>query len=182
MPNQEKSCGRGRRRQCGWNPFIGKRLEEAVAEYRRSLPAAVEEVEQWVGLAKKALAENAALPAPPKFPLHPNVDRSHRCRIQSLYNGMVHPLTLFAIRGAIWYQGENNGSEIETVGYRVLQGTGIETEVGRIKTAHKQVHRVRRGPWLTETAKKKSRTAGCVLRDKSMTTTRVHRVMVNALT
>jgi len=42
----------------------------------------------------------------------------------SLYNGMIHPLTPYTIRGAIWYQGESNvGSEIE---YRTLFPTMIE--------------------------------------------------------
>jgi sialate O-acetylesterase len=30
-------------------------------------------------------------------------------RITQLYNGMIHPLTGFPIKGAIWYQGESNG-------------------------------------------------------------------------
>jgi len=30
-------------------------------------------------------------------------------RITELYNGMIHPLTFFPIKGAIWYQGESNG-------------------------------------------------------------------------
>ena len=29
----------------------------------------------------------------------------------AIYNSMVHPLTPYAIRGAIWYQGESNGNE-----------------------------------------------------------------------
>ena len=29
----------------------------------------------------------------------------------AIYNSMVHPLTPFAMRGAIWYQGESNGNE-----------------------------------------------------------------------
>ena len=29
----------------------------------------------------------------------------------AIYNSMVHPLTPFAMRGAIWYQGESNGKE-----------------------------------------------------------------------
>ena len=31
-----------------------------------------------------------------------------------IYNSMVHPLTPFAMRGAIWYQGESNGNEGES--------------------------------------------------------------------
>lgn len=32
----------------------------------------------------------------------------------SLYNGMIHPLKSFAIRGVIWYQGESNAGEGKT--------------------------------------------------------------------
>jgi len=35
-----------------------------------------------------------------------------------LYNGMIHPLTRLGIKGAIWYQGENNASNF--MKYRVL--------------------------------------------------------------
>jgi sialate O-acetylesterase len=31
-----------------------------------------------------------------------------------MYNAMIHPLVRFPIKGAIWYQGESNGSEGET--------------------------------------------------------------------
>ena len=33
---------------------------------------------------------------------------AHEAQPTALYNGMVHPLVPFAIRGAIWYQGEAN--------------------------------------------------------------------------
>jgi sialate O-acetylesterase len=32
----------------------------------------------------------------------------------AIYNAMVHPLAPFAMRGAIWYQGESNGNEGES--------------------------------------------------------------------
>jgi len=40
-------------------------------------------------------------PRPPMGPDHPH-------RPGGLYNGMIHPLAPFAIRGVIWYQGESN--------------------------------------------------------------------------
>lgn len=40
-----------------------------------------------------------------------------------LYNGMIHPLTRYAVRGAIWYQGEGNTGLPDA--YRDLMGTMI---------------------------------------------------------
>ncbi len=50
----------------------------------------------------------ARLPAPPVFPdvNNPNV-------VTVLYNGMIAPLLPFAIKGAIWYQGESNAGRAE---------------------------------------------------------------------
>lgn len=91
---------------------IGKRLDNAVDTYQKAVPAAVDAMEKWLPIARHALAERKPVPPPPRFPLHPNEDRGGQwVRIQSLYNGMIHPLTRFAIKGAIWYQGENNGDE-----------------------------------------------------------------------
>ena len=36
----------------------------------------------------------------------------------AIYNSMVHPLVPFAMRGAIWYQGESNGGEGESYYYK----------------------------------------------------------------
>ncbi len=41
----------------------------------------------------------------PVLPVHPLEDVS---KPTALYNGMIHPLVPYAIRGAIWYQGEAN--------------------------------------------------------------------------
>lgn len=50
-----------------------------------------------------ALAAFAKAPEPkPKHPLNSNGAPT------GLYNGMIHPLAPFAIRGALWYQGESN--------------------------------------------------------------------------
>jgi len=93
------------------NAEIGRQLQEAVGQYRKSLPKALDALDQWVKDARKALAENAPLPPTPRLPGHPNEDREHWVRIQSLYNGMIAPLEPLAIKGAIWYQGESNGGE-----------------------------------------------------------------------
>ncbi len=44
----------------------------------------------------------------------------------ALFNAMIAPLTSYSIRGAIWYQGENNGNRGQGVLYRRLFRTMIE--------------------------------------------------------
>lgn len=53
-------------------------------------------------------AEAKGQPAPPA-PVAPKL-RCHDCP-SALHNGMIFPLQPFAIRGAIWYQGESNAGQ-----------------------------------------------------------------------
>ena len=55
-------------------------------------------------------------PAPQRFDNNPNV-------VTVLSNGMIDPLVPFAIKGAIWYQGESNAGRADQ--YRVLMPTMI---------------------------------------------------------
>jgi len=48
----------------------------------------------------------ASLPSAPSKPFHMNLPGV-------LFNGMVHPLIPYGIRGAIWYQGEANASQAD---------------------------------------------------------------------
>ncbi len=66
--------------------------------------------EQWLAQARKALVEKNLVPTMPTYPaeLLPPNDVQHPT---ALYNGMIHPLHPFALRGAIWYQGESNNGE-----------------------------------------------------------------------
>lgn len=63
----------------------------------------------------KAYAEalNAAkpgdpLPKPPVAPQHP---LNNNYQWTGLYNGMIHPIVPFGIRGFLWYQGESNNGQ-----------------------------------------------------------------------
>jgi sialate O-acetylesterase len=87
---------------------IAAHIQEVNAQYRKSLGESLDRLESWLKLTRQALAENGPLPAEPEFPPHPL--NSHG-QPTGLYNGMVHPLVPFAIRGAIWYQGEANVGE-----------------------------------------------------------------------
>jgi len=89
------------------------------------------ELEAWVGAAQAALKAHKAVPAQPEFepvgkwllstslpanlkriPILPHPIDRHGVgghgwfRTQSLYNGMIHPLIPFPIKGMLWYQGE----------------------------------------------------------------------------
>ena len=51
------------------------------------------------------------LPAVGKLPAKPEYRGGFPATWHCLYNGMIHPLTRFAIKGTLWYQGESNGNE-----------------------------------------------------------------------
>ncbi|MHC4647163.1 MAG: sialate O-acetylesterase [Planctomycetota bacterium] len=99
-----------------WTPPVGfasvpaledilKQIEQADAEYAKTVTGSLDAVEAWVNQCRKALTEKQSLPATPTWPTHPL--SSHR-QPTGLYNAMVNPLVPFAIRGAVWYQGESN--------------------------------------------------------------------------
>jgi len=78
--------------------------------------------ERWKAEAEK-LSQSGKPPRPeprePLGPLHPH-------QPSALYNAMIAPLTPFAIRGALWYQGETNADNADGFEYRHLFRTLIE--------------------------------------------------------
>ena len=72
-------------------------------------PHVLEQYEQKLGEWEKAAEDaeaNGKVVLP--FPDAPEDPRSHPWRDAGLWNGMIAPLTPYAIAGAIWYQGEAN--------------------------------------------------------------------------
>jgi len=65
-------------------------------------------MEAWIASVRKALERGGAIPLQPGWPEHPIYGQGFPEKPTSLYNGMIHPLVPFALRGAIWYQGEAN--------------------------------------------------------------------------
>ena len=101
-----------------WTPPIGFKSVPALAsiteeiadidhDYRAQLPEKIDEIEEWIAETKEALDKDA--------PIHQMPDNVHPLtnsgRPTALYNSMIHPIVPYAIRGALWYQGESNMNE-----------------------------------------------------------------------
>ncbi len=86
---------------------IFERWEKEVAAYEA--PEARERFEAetlaWKALVEKAKAENKPAPRGPKRAGRSRLDPNHPA---NLFNGKIAPLIPYAMRGAIWYQGEAN--------------------------------------------------------------------------
>ena len=83
---------------------INKEVEDIQANYRSQLPEKIDAIKAWIAETRKALETDASLKPMPDN-THPLMDAG---RPTALYNGMVHPIVPYAIRGALWYQGESN--------------------------------------------------------------------------
>lgn len=82
-----------------------QQLEAVRKTYQKMLQTNVPLVREWLTAAEKAAASGGDVPDMPILPAHP---LNSNGAPTGLYNGMVHPIAPFAIRGAIWYQGESN--------------------------------------------------------------------------
>ncbi|HNQ23043.1 MAG TPA: sialate O-acetylesterase [Phycisphaerae bacterium] len=81
-------------------------VERKGSQYRSvDLPARLSEIEHWVADTRTALSQGKPLPPAPDWPRHPLASEREPT---GLFNGMIQPLVPFAIRGALWYQGEAN--------------------------------------------------------------------------
>lgn len=88
--------------------YLVKQRQDAIDNWHKKTIA---DMEKWVADAKKNMADGKEVSNPPSIAPHPNEDFRGRCEVSCLYNGMINPLTPFAIKGVLWYQGENNGGE-----------------------------------------------------------------------
>jgi sialate O-acetylesterase len=96
-------------------PDARPRLEQQeakYAEYRTALKKVFPKWEVWLRETRKALDAGTVLPPEPsgldQFPVNPFESPQAPT---ALYNAMIHPLIGLAVRGAIWYQGENNRND-----------------------------------------------------------------------
>jgi sialate O-acetylesterase len=92
--------------------------EKTLASY----PKAMEDftngpLAQWTKASAEAKAAGKPIPKKPREPRGPNTPQHQPA---ALYNGMIAPLVPYGLRGAIWYQGENNASGTRAEPYRRL--------------------------------------------------------------
>ena len=83
---------------------ILERWDHVVAVWPEEKAKHDQAVADWKAKAEKAKADKKKEPPQPPPPLGP--DNPHRA--SGLYNGMLVPIIPYAVRGAIWYQGEGN--------------------------------------------------------------------------
>ncbi len=78
-----------------------------TAMHKQKANVMYEQYRKWLEDTRKRMDTDEPLDAPPPYPaeLVPFSSQGHPT---TLYNGMLNPLVPFAIRGAIWYQGEAN--------------------------------------------------------------------------
>jgi sialate O-acetylesterase len=84
--------------------------DPSTPQHQQRLQQVLDETQNWLASARQALADRAVVPPMPVYPgelLAPHDVQNPT----ALYNGMIHPLCPYALRGAIWYQGESNLGE-----------------------------------------------------------------------
>jgi sialate O-acetylesterase len=84
-----------------------------LAMYPTAHAAYMRRIREW-----EAAGSKGNRPAPPQGP-------GHQWQPAGLYNGMIAPLTPYAVRGFIWYQGESNATPSRAHFYHRLFSTMI---------------------------------------------------------
>jgi sialate O-acetylesterase len=83
--------------------YLVDKSRQEFAGYFKRVDKYLEDLDRYMTVAKQAARDKVDLPPAPYQPyfFNPNAPTA-------LYNGMIAPLLPYAIRGAIWYQGESN--------------------------------------------------------------------------
>jgi sialate O-acetylesterase len=87
---------------------VEEERQKALAAYKLSAVAALDATEKWLSSNRDRIRAGGQVPPAPTFPQHPWAEFT---AWHALYNGMIHPVVRFPIKGALWSQGEANGYE-----------------------------------------------------------------------
>lgn len=102
--------------------YIGEEWSQILGRYPAAKVKYDEELAAWKQRSGSAKDSGKQPPAPPRAPAGPG----HPNTPSGLYNAMIAPLTPYAIRGVLWYQGEANASNSHAYRYRWLFSSMIE--------------------------------------------------------
>ena len=80
-------------------------LNSTLKTYNQQLKTAIPALKDWVAKAETAYAAGRNVPPIPLVPNHP---LNSSGAATGLYNGMIHGVVPFGMRGVLWYQGESN--------------------------------------------------------------------------
>lgn len=76
-------------------------------DYKQAMSGYLKQIKQWTAESSEAFEAGAYVSAPPALPEGLMLGESHQTATK-IYNAMIHAHVPFAIKGAIWYQGEAN--------------------------------------------------------------------------
>ncbi len=100
--------------------FAATKQADAQFDEEKTKSAYDRQVLQWTDTVKKAKAEGKPLPRKPlpRKPRDPLETRKRKGNVGGLFNGKIAPLIPYAMRGAIWYQGEANSADVKAPFYQ----------------------------------------------------------------
>ncbi|MBL8829697.1 MAG: sialate O-acetylesterase [Planctomycetaceae bacterium] len=87
--------------------FTADRAAEANFDLAAAVRRYETELQAWQAAAKAARAAGDTVP---RKPIDPRVVRERKGNVGGLFNGKIHPLIPYTLRGVIWYQGEANSA------------------------------------------------------------------------
>jgi len=85
-----------------------KNYHAALANFTAAIKNYQGQLAAWVASAEAAAQAGQLPTAVPALPGHP---LNNNFQWTGLYNGMIHPLAPFGIKGFLWYQGESNNGQ-----------------------------------------------------------------------
>lgn len=95
--------------------FATMKQEDAKFDEAKAKALYEKQVAKWTEDVKKAKTEGKPLPRKPRDPV---ATRQRKGDVGGLFNGKIAPLIPYAIRGAIWYQGEANSQDAKAPFYQ----------------------------------------------------------------
>ena len=112
-----------------------RRWKTIIENYPKARETYHDELRQWrkqpaiAAWIKEVRAARAEGKQPPRAPAEPRrpwrpLGPEHPIRPSNLFNGMLHPLIPYTVRGVIWYQGESNAGRARQ--YRTIFPLMIE--------------------------------------------------------